>query len=62
MALTKTTMGLAEPPEDRPALERLIDGFWGVDAFMSEIRTRIQSELRDGKSPFIRVYINDRQE
>ena len=62
MALTKTTMGLAEPPEDRPALERLIDGFWGVDAFIDAIRERIEAELRDGKAPFIRVYINDRQE
>ena len=50
------------PDNEQPALERLIDGFWGVDAFMSELRIRIQSELRDGKSPFIRVFITDRKE
>ena len=61
MALTKTTMGLAEP-DDGPALERLIDGFWGVDDFIDAIRNRIETELRNGKYPFVKVYINDRNE
>ena len=50
------------PNDDKPALERLIDGFWGIDAFIDAIRERIEAELRDGKAPFIRVFINDRNE
>ena len=50
------------PDDDKPTLERLIDGFWGIDAFMSEIRIRIQDELKNGKSPFVRVFITDRNE
>ena len=62
MALTKTSMGLADPPpEGPPTLERLIDGFWGIDAFIDQIRERIEAELKDGKSPFVRIYITDRE-
>ena len=50
------------PNDDKPVLERLIDGFWGIDAFIDAIRERIEAELRDGKAPFIRVFINDRNE
>ena len=48
--------------DDKPTLERLIDGFWGIDDFIADIRSRIEAELRNGKSPFVRVFITDRNE
>ena len=50
------------PNNEQPTLERLIDGFWGIDDFIDAIRSRIEAELKNGKSPFVRVFITDRNE
>ena len=61
MALTKTGMGLADPPpEGPPTLERLVDGFWGIDGFIDLLRDRIESVLSGGKSADVKIYITER--
>ena len=61
MALTKASMGLVDPPpEGPPTLERLIDGFWGIDDFLDSLRERIRGVLDDGRSADVKIYITER--
>lgn len=49
------------PNEPEPALERTIDGYWGVSGFLNELRRKVEAVLRDGKTAEIRVFIGERK-
>ena len=50
------------PPEGAPSIDRVLDGFWGVDGLIGDFRDLVEEAARQaevGSNRRVRVWVED---